>query len=501
MVLAGCEVIYLDSYPLNKYSMYGAVPLEEIKHTLLELKQEGKLDRVKMLLLTNCTFDGLIYNVKRIMQQCLAIKPDLVFLWDEAWFAFARFAPTYRQRTGMHAAKTLRDRYRGKSYRRKYAKHLEDIKDIDPTDIETLAKTPLLPDPDLVRIRVYSTQSTHKTLTSLRQGSMIHIYDQDYNGKAEESFHEAYMTHTSTSPNYQILASLDIGRRQVELEGFELVQKQVEMAAVLRRQIEKNELLSKYFKVLGVTDMIPEIHRSSDKEYYNSGSNWSDIWTAWANDEFVLDATRITLYIAKLGVDGDTFKNKFLMDQFGIQINKTSRNTVLFMTNIGTTRSSIAYLIEALIQIAKEMDSKLDHSSKKERLIYDKQVHNLTEKLPPLPDFSYFHDVFKSDPKSKTQEGHMRSAFYLSYDDENCEYFNIESEIQDVMTSGRDLVSAGFITPYPPGFPILVPGQVISQDIMDFMRNLDVKEIHGYREELGLRVFKQETLDNFRLRQ
>ena len=69
------------------------------------------------------------------------------------------------------------------------------------------------------------------------------------------------------------------------------------------------------------------------------------------------------------------------------------------------------------------------------------------------------------------------------------------------MSTGRELVSAGFITPYPPGFPILVPGQVISKDIMDFMRNLDVKEIHGYREELGLRVFTQATLDNYRLKQ
>ncbi len=99
MVLAGAKVVYLDSYPLNEYSMYGAVPLQEIKHTLLKLKAAGKLDQVRMLLLTNCTFDGIVYNVERVMEECLAIKPDLVFLWDEAWFAFARFGPTYRQRT------------------------------------------------------------------------------------------------------------------------------------------------------------------------------------------------------------------------------------------------------------------------------------------------------------------------------------------------------------------------------------------------------------------
>ncbi len=62
-----------------------------------------------MVLLTNCTFDGLVYNVERVMEECLAIKKDLVFLWDEAWFAFARFNPTYRQRTAMSVANKLRD--------------------------------------------------------------------------------------------------------------------------------------------------------------------------------------------------------------------------------------------------------------------------------------------------------------------------------------------------------------------------------------------------------
>ncbi len=500
MVLAGADVVYLDSYPLHQYSMYGAVPLAEIKRRLLELKQAGKLDRVKMLLLTNCTFDGLIYNVAEIMQQCLAIKPDLVFLWDEAWFGFARFGPTYRQRTAMFCAQSLRDKYRSEEYRQQYNEYLDSISNIADDDIEGWVNTPLLPDPDQVRIRVYSTQSTHKTLTSLRQGSMIHIFDQDYSAKVEEPFHEAYMTHTSTSPNYQILASLDIGRRQVELEGFELVQKQVEMATVLRNKVNKHPLLKKYFKVLGVEDMVPSNHRSSSQDYYESSNSWQDIWAAWATDEFVLDATRITLYVAKLGVDGDTFKNKYLMDKFGIQINKTSRNTVLFMTNIGTTRSSVAYLIEVLIQIAEEMEEKLEHTSKAEQLFHEKQVYSLSEDLPPLPDFSCFEKSFKADPTGTTPEGNIRSAFFLAYDDECCEYLGLDEEIDQVLASGRELVSAGFITPYPPGFPILVPGQVVSQDILAFMRKLDVKEIHGYRPELGLRVFKQETLDSFQFK-
>ena len=93
MVLSGAYPVYLDSYPIEEYSMYGAVPLEHIKEKLLQLKAAGRLDKVKMLLLTNCTFDGLVYNVERVMEEVLAIKPDIIFLWDEAWFAFAGFTP------------------------------------------------------------------------------------------------------------------------------------------------------------------------------------------------------------------------------------------------------------------------------------------------------------------------------------------------------------------------------------------------------------------------
>ncbi|GGA28200.1 aminotransferase class I/II-fold pyridoxal phosphate-dependent enzyme [Neptunicoccus cionae] len=490
MVLAGAEVVYLDSYPLNEYSMYGAVPLREIKHQLLALKAAGKLDRVRMLLLTNCTFDGLVYNVQRVMEECLAIKPDLVFLWDEAWFAFARFSPTYRQRTAMRSANNLRKQLRSDKHIAAYDAQQQQLEDATEEDLLDVRLIP----PPTARVRAYATQSTHKTLTSLRQGSMIHVNDQDFKGEVEQSFHEAYMTHTSTSPNYQIIASLDVGRRQVELEGFEFVQRQIEAAMALRRAISSHPLLQKYFKVLTAGDMIPDSYRQSGvSTYFDTEQGWTDMWECWERDDFVLDATRVTLAVGGTGWDGDTFKNQVLMDKYGIQINKTSRNTVLFMTNIGTTRSSVAYLIEVLVEIANELDDLLDDASKMERLSFDRRVANLTENYPPLPDFSRFHDAFR--PDDLTPEGDIRSAYYLSYDEKNCDYLELNGSLKQAMEEGRELVSASFIIPYPPGFPILVPGQVISREILDFMRALDVNEIHGYRADLGLRVFTQDALN------
>ncbi len=491
MVLAGASVVYMDSYPLHEHSMYGAVPLKEIKHTLLKLKDAGKLDRVRMVLLTNCTFDGVVYNVQRVMEECLAIKKDLIFLWDEAWFGFARFDPTYRQRTAMGVANVLRQTLRTPEAASAWAAQQEKL---EGASHEKLLETRLVPPPDS-RVRVYATQSTHKTLTSLRQGSMIHVNDQDFKGEVEQAFHEAYMTHTSTSPNYQIIASLDVGRRQVELEGFEFVQKQIETAMSIRRAISDHPVLQKYFKVVTAGEMIPEEYRESGVQaYYDPDHGWVDKWTMWSQDEFVLDPTRITLAVGGTGWDGDTFKTKILMDKYGIQINKTSRNTVLFMTNIGTTRSSVAYLIEVLVEIANDLDELLDDASKMERRSFENRVQALVEDVPPLPDFSRFHDAFRDG--SDTPEGDIRTAFFLAYDEDNCDYIPTDDKLMARLEAGEELVSSSFIIPYPPGFPILVPGQVISPEILSFMRALDVSEIHGFREDLGLRVFTQEALES-----
>ena len=107
--------------------------------------------------------------------------------------------------------------------------------EIDPKN-KTLLDTPLLPDPDKVRVRVYETDSVHKSMSSLRQGSIIVVADQDFH-TIEPMFKEAFFTHTSTSPNLQIIASLDLARRQMELEGYELVQRATQLAIELRRDI------------------------------------------------------------------------------------------------------------------------------------------------------------------------------------------------------------------------------------------------------------------------
>ena len=493
-VLSGALPLYVEAYPLTQYSMYGAVPLRTIKKALLDLKAEGKLDRARMLVLTNCTFDGQIYNVERVMEECLAIKPDLIFLWDEAWFGFARWSPFYRRRTAMGAAAILESKFQDPAYRQDYEDQFKKFgADLDPKD-PALLETHLLANPYKVRLRVYQTNSTHKSMSCLRQGSMVLVKDQDYH-TVEEQFHEAVFTHASTSPNLQIIATLDLARRQMELEGYELVNRAIQLALDIRREVNSHPLISKYFRVLGANDMIPaEFRATGFVDYLTPGTNWATAVKTLREDEFALDVTRLTLVCGSAGFDGTQFKNMLAAD-FDIQLNKTSRNSVLLQTNINNTRSDIAHLIKVLVEISRKIEKRLADGGSAAQQAFAVRVKSLMEDVPNLPNFSYFHSSFREDPSSLTSEGDMRSAFFGAYREEQCEHLKLLSpDIDERLKEGPELVSANFVIPYPPGFPIMVPGQVITAETIEFMRKLDVKEIHGFNASLGLKLLKPSFL-------
>ncbi|HSC99542.1 MAG TPA: decarboxylase, partial [Casimicrobiaceae bacterium] len=452
---------------------------------------EGKLDRAKMIVLTNCTFDGHVANVERTMLECLAIKPDLIFLWDEAWYGYARFSPFLRGRTAMGAAAKLKQMFRDPAYQQRYEKHQAEVAKLDAAK---LADHELLPDPRKARVRVYESDSVHKSMSALRQGSIIVVIDQDF-PKVEAAFKEAFFTHTSTSPNQQIIASLDLARRQMELEGFELVQRMIQLAIEIRREINGHPLISKYFRAASPAEMIPEQYRPSGFQDYGA-PGWTIAKTAKTlrEDEFFLDPTRITLLCGAAGFDGSQFKG-ILASDYDIQINKTSRNSVLVQININNTRSDMAHLIKALADLSRSIEKRLADGGESERAAFGARVKSLVEDVPDLPNFSRFHDAFRDDPKSKTSEGHMRAAYYMAYDAASCEYIKLnDKQIDDRLKSGPELVSSKFVIPYPPGFPIMVPGQVITAETIAFMRKLDVKEIHGFNASKGLELLKPDAL-------
>jgi arginine decarboxylase len=485
-VLAGALPLYLEAFPLTQYSMYGGVPLRTIKKALLDLKAEGKLDRARLLVLTNCTFDGHIYNVERVMEECLAIKPDLIFLWDEAWFGFARWSPFYRRRTAMGAAANLEAKFKNASYSQRYKEQQKELGS-NPSD-KAVLDARLLANPDKAQLRVYQTNSTHKSMSCLRQGSMVLVKDPSYH-KVEEQFHEAVFTHASTSPNLQIIASLDVARRQMELEGYELVNRAIQLALDVRRTVNTHPLVSKYFRVLGADELIPSGFRNSGfVDYLTPGVNWATAVKALTEDEFALDVTRLTLICGSAGFDGTQFKNMLAAD-YDIQLNKTSRNSVLLQTNINNTRSDIAQLIKVLVEISQGLEKKLSEDNGAAQHAFAARVKSLMTDVPNLPSFTCFFSSFREDPSSSTGEGDMRSAFFAAYREQQCEHVKLSSsDIDKRLKEGPQLVSASFVIPYPPGFPIMVPGQVLNAETIEFMRKLDVKEIHGYQATRGLKL-------------
>lgn len=492
MVLAGAQPLYVEAFPMTEYSMYGAVPLKTIKQALLSAKADGRLERVKMLDLTNCTFDGHIYNTRRVMEECLAIKPDLIFLWDEAWFGFARFSPFLRRRTAMGAANEIETWMHDPKSVAAYEKQQAELGK-SPSD-EVLLKTRLIPDPRQIRLRVYQTNSTHKSMSAIRQGSMLSVKDVEFH-TVEQQFKEAVFTHASTSPNQQLIASLDISRRQMELEGYGLVANAMEIALAIRHAVNNNPLLSKYFRILGADVMVPAQYRQSGfTDYLAPGVNWANTLKSLDEDEFCLDPTRMTLVCGTAGYDGTQFKG-ILANEYNIQVNKTSRNSVLVQSNINNTRSDVAHLIRVLAEIAGEVDRGLAQGGANAKKTFEARVKSLMTDVPDLPNFSHFHPSFRGDAGTKTNEGDIRSGFYAAYDVVGCEHIRLnDPEIDRRLKAGPELVSANFVIPYPPGFPIMVPGQVITQETIDFMRKLDVKEIHGYDAKEGLKLVRTEAL-------
>jgi arginine decarboxylase len=235
--------------------------------------------------------------------------------------------------------------------------------------------------------------------------------------------------------------------------------------------------------------MIPaEFRNSGFVDYLVPGTNWATAVKALRDDEFALDVTRLTLVCGSAGFDGTQFKNMLAAD-YDIQLNKTSRNSVLLQTNINNTRSDIAQLIKVLVEISQKIEKRLAEGGSAAQQTFASRVKSLMTDVPNLPNFTSFFNRFREDPSSISGEGDMRAAFFSAYRQRQCEHLKLfSSDIDKRLKEGPELVSANFVIPYPPGFPIMVPGQVINAETIEFMRKLDVKEIHGYTASLGLKL-------------
>jgi arginine decarboxylase len=278
----------------------------------------------------------------------------------------------------------------------------------------------------------------------------------------------------------------------MELEGFAMVKETYQLALRLRDRMSTDPLLSKYLSVLDAEQLVPAAFRRSGFARYALSRELDAVEAAYAGDEFVLDPTRLTVYTALTGKSGFEFRGEVLMKELGVQVNHTSINTVLMNATIGVTWGALSFLLDGLRRHVAALDARLARASADERRLFEARIRAITTELPPLPDFSGFHPAFAT---SAAGDGDLRSAFFLAFDEGASTHVPLGAAAA-ALAAGRALVSTRFVVPYPPGFPILVPGQLVSPQIVEFLRRLDVKEVHGYRPELGLAVFTDEVLEH-----
>jgi arginine decarboxylase len=362
VVLSGGHPVYLDSSVNAKYSLYGPVP----KKTLLSAIRRHP--DAQALILTSCTYDGLRYDLAPIVEA--AHKKGIKVIVDEAWYGFARFHPAFR-----------------------------------PTALEAGAD--------------YATQSTHKVLSAFSQASMIHVNDPGFN---EHLFRENFNMHTSTSPQYSMIASLDVARKQAVMEGYKLLARTLALAQALREQINSTGV----FRVLDLDDLLPEEIR---------------------RDDIRLDPTKVTVDISSCGYTVEDLQRE-LFDRYNIQVEKSTFNTLTLLLTIGTTRSKVSRLYDALMRIARE--------GRAPRRLY---------RFPEIPGFTKLRCL-------------PRDAFYCGG-----ELMPLVDERDNIRRELLARVCADQIVPYPPGIPVLVPGQVITREIVQYLvgllRSQKRVELHG----------------------
>ena len=360
-ILAGAEPIYLLPSINHEYGIFGPVPKKRIFAAMDKALEAGK--KVKVLILTNCTYDGLIYDIADIVEK--AHKRGIKVIIDEAWFGYARFHPEFY-----------------------------------PCAMEAGAD--------------YSTQSTHKTMSAFSQASMIHVNDPDFEN-IEDFFMENFNMHSSTSPQYPMIASLDAATKQMVMEGYSLLSRSLELSKTLKKNI--NSL--RKFRVLELNDLISDEIK---------------------NDKVRLDPTKLTIDCSQTGFSSKEVEH-YLLDKHNIQIEKTTYNTLTVLITIGANKSKLNRLFLALENIEKMSGNRKPKKSSQS------QEHKLQlSEMKFMPRYAFYSDG---------EHVSLRKA------------------------AGR--ISAAMITPYPPGIPLLVAGQLITQEIVEALmdyRDYQV-EIHG----------------------
>ncbi len=354
IIQARAMPVYLDSILNPDYGIFAPPELDQLAQTV-EANKDAKL-----IVLTGCTYDGLLTDLRQVVE--LGHQYGMKVFIDEAWFAYSLFHPRFRDYSAIHAGAD------------------------------------------------YVTHSAHKVVSAFSQASFIHVNDPDFD---RDFFKEIYSIHTSTSPKYQLIASLDVCRKQLEMEGYKILNELLNNVAELKQQVAR-------FKRLRILD----------------ADDFGRIFPHFSKDNMGHDPLKILIDVSALEYSNQEI-HRFLMDEVGLEIEKFTHSTILVLLTLGGMRSKIVRLYNALKKLDQGMVSL--HRSKNKSILPDK--------IPPIELAELPSNAF----------------------------FGQREAIPWQQSAGR--IAAGLIVPYPPGIPLIVPGQLIQEEHINYLRSLSSQKL------------------------
>ena len=417
--------------------------------------------KVRLMVMTNSTYDGLCYNVDGIKKQLGDAVEVLHF--DEAWYAYGNFHEFY---DGYHA-----------------------ISSTHP------ARSP--------HAITFATHSTHKLLAALSQASMIHIQHSDSQRLDMAHFNDAFMMHTSTSPQYGIIASCDVAAAMMEQPaGRALVQETIDEAlsfrramTAVRKQLKKG---SWWFEVWQpeAAGKSPSVDRS--EWVLKPGDRWHG-FEGLAENHVLVDPIKVTILTPGLSASGAMQQHgipaavvtKFLSAR-RIEIEKTGLYSFLVLFSMGITKGKWSTLITELLNFKDLYDTNAPLKRVLPALV---EAHPAAYAKMGLKDLcEQVHQVYKDDNVPKAQRDMYTTLPEMALRPADAYDKLVRGQVESVEIDklmGRTL--AVMLVPYPPGIPLIMPGERVTkatksiQDYLLYAREFDRKfpgfetDIHGLR--------------------
>ncbi len=466
IIMTGAIPLYLCP-ERNELGIIGPIPLSEFSRESIQAKIDaspltrGRAPKVKLAVVTNSTYDGLCYNAE-LIKQSLGNSVEVLH-FDEAWYAYAAFHEFFAGRYGMATSRT------------------ED--------------SPL----------VFTTHSTHKLLAAFSQASMIHVQDGGARQLDRDRFNEAFMMHISTSPQYSIIASLDVASAMMEgPAGRSLLQETFDEALSFRRalaNLRQHIAADDWWFSIWQPPGVEGIDRVQTEDWLlQPDADWHGFGEV-SDDYVLLDPIKVTLVMPGLNAGGALSEkgipaavvSKFLWER-GLVVEKTGLYSFLVLFSMGITKGKWSTLLTELLEFKRSYDANVSLASCLPCVAQQDTARYRGMGLRDLCD--QLHACYRSNATAK----HLKRMYTVlpeiamkpahAYDQ------LVRGEVEAVPIDeleGR--VAAVMLVPYPPGIPLIMPGERFTEatrsiiDYLKFARTFDssfpgfVADVHGLQHE------------------